>query len=270
MPPEPRHFDICGSLPGPGVTILEASAGTGKTFTIAALVARLVAEGAVHLSEILAVTFTRMATGELRDRVRERLVTAERGLSRVLDAGEEPPGDDLVLGLLAAGSQEVVALRRRRLADALASFDSATITTTHGFCHMVLAALGVWGEVASGATLLEDPTDLVEEVVDDLFVRHVLRSGSAPFRRRQALESVLAAVRTPTRHSSRARTHATLRLAGSDVVWAPPLVRKSGAACSTPTSSLTTTSWSAWRTLSKTANGGQSPANGSANGTGSC
>jgi exodeoxyribonuclease V beta subunit len=197
VPPEPRHFDICGTLPGPGVTILEASAGTGKTFTIAALVTRLVAEGAVHLSEILAVTFTRMATGELRDRVRERLVTAERGLNRVLDAGAEPAGDDLVLGLLATGSQEVVALRRRRLADALASFDSATITTTHGFCHMVLAALGVWGEVASGATLLEDPTDLVEEVVDDLFVRHVLRSGSAPFRRRQALESGLAAVRTP-------------------------------------------------------------------------
>ena len=41
----PRHFDVCGPLPGPGVTILEASAGTGKTFTVAALVARLVAEG---------------------------------------------------------------------------------------------------------------------------------------------------------------------------------------------------------------------------------
>ena len=73
------------------MTILEASAGTGKTFTIAALVARLVADGVVPLAEILAVTFTRMATGELRDRVRERLVTAERGLGRWLDAGEPLP-----------------------------------------------------------------------------------------------------------------------------------------------------------------------------------
>ena len=194
---EPRHFDICGPLPGPGVTILEASAGTGKTFTIAALVMRLVAEGVVPLSDILAVTFTRMATGELRDRVRERLVTAERGLARWLDAGEDVPDGDLVLQLMAEGSPESVALRRRRLTDALASFDAATITTTHGFCHMVLAALGVWGEVAAGATLLEDPTDLVEEVVDDLFVRHVLLAGRAPFRRRQAVEAGLAAVKTP-------------------------------------------------------------------------
>ncbi len=197
MPQEAGHFDICGPLPEAGVTILEASAGTGKTFTIAALVTRLVAEGVVTLSEILAVTFTRMATGELRDRVRERLVTAERGLGRLLDAGERPPADDLVLGMIAEGGPEVVARRRQRLADALASFDAATITTTHGFCHMVLAALGVWGEVADGATLLEDPTDLVEEVVDDLFVRHVLLSGKLPFRRRLALEAGLSAVRTP-------------------------------------------------------------------------
>jgi exodeoxyribonuclease V beta subunit len=179
------------------VTILEASAGTGKTFTIAALVTRLVAEGVVTLSEILAVTFTRMATGELRDRVRERLVTAERGLSRLLDAGEKPDADDVVLQMIAEGGPEAVAPRRQRLADALASFDAATITTTHGFCHMVLAALGVWGEVANGATLLEDPTDLVEEVVDDLFVRHVLLYGKLPFRRRLALEAGLSAVRTP-------------------------------------------------------------------------
>ncbi|HTT90691.1 MAG TPA: UvrD-helicase domain-containing protein, partial [Acidimicrobiales bacterium] len=191
------HFDICGPLPGPGVTILEASAGTGKTFTIAGLVTRLVAEEDVPLSEILAVTFTRMATGELRDRVRERLVTAERGLSRWLDAGEQPSPDDDVLRLIASGGTKVMELRRQRLAAALAGFDAATITTTHGFCHMVLAALGVWGEVAAGATLLEDPTDLVEEVVDDLFVRHVVRSGQLPFRRRQALEAGISAIRTP-------------------------------------------------------------------------
>ena len=158
---------------------------------------RLVAEGVVTLSEILAVTFTRMATGELRDRVRERLVTAERGLGRLLDAGEEPAADDVVLQMIAEGGPEAVALRRQRLADALASFDAATITTTHGFCHMVLAALGVWGEVANGAALLEDPTDLVEEVVDDLFVRHVLLYGKLPFRRRLALEAGLSAVKTP-------------------------------------------------------------------------
>ncbi|HZI37386.1 MAG TPA: UvrD-helicase domain-containing protein, partial [Acidimicrobiia bacterium] len=95
-------FDVCGPLPAPGVTVLEASAGTGKTFTIAALAARYVADG-IPLHELLVVTFTRMATGELRDRVRERLVSAEQGLLRVL-AGEPAPADDDVLCLLARGT----------------------------------------------------------------------------------------------------------------------------------------------------------------------
>ena len=82
-------FDVCGPLPT-GVTVLEASAGTGKTFTIAALAARYVAEG-IPLEQILMVTFTRMATGELRERVRERLVSAEHGLERAL-AGAPPRG----------------------------------------------------------------------------------------------------------------------------------------------------------------------------------
>ena len=192
----PRHFDVCGPLPGPGVTILEASAGTGKTFTIAALVARLVAEG-VPLSDILVVTFTRMATGELRDRVRERLVSAEAGLSRYLDRGNPLPADDPVVELLAEGGHLATSERRRRLADALGSFDTATITTTHGFCHMVLAALGVWGEVADGATLLEDQRDVVEDVVDDLLVRHALRSAIPPFGRKVALEIAFKAVDNP-------------------------------------------------------------------------
>ena len=86
-------FDVCGPLPT-GVTVLEASAGTGKTYTIAALAARYVAEG-TPLHRMLLVTFTRMATGELRDRVRERLVGVERGLTRALERGVEsstPPG----------------------------------------------------------------------------------------------------------------------------------------------------------------------------------
>ena len=59
---EMTEFDLCGPLPR-GVTLLEASAGTGKTYTIAALAARYVAEG-IPLERLLLVTFTRMATGE--------------------------------------------------------------------------------------------------------------------------------------------------------------------------------------------------------------
>ena len=73
-------FDLYGQLPT-GTTVLEASAGTGKTYTIAALVTRFVAEGVAGLDQMLIVTFSRAATGELRERVRERLTSAERGLA---------------------------------------------------------------------------------------------------------------------------------------------------------------------------------------------
>ena len=69
---ELENFDVCAPLPT-GTTLLEASAGTGKTWTIAALVAKHVASGQVRLDEMLVVTFTRAASQELRERVRRQL-----------------------------------------------------------------------------------------------------------------------------------------------------------------------------------------------------
>ena len=145
-------FDVCGPLPS-GVTVLEASAGTGKTWTIAALASRYVTEG-TPLEKILLVTFTRMATGELRERVRQRLVE---------DLGKE---------------QDPV--RHERLARAVADFDAATIATTHGFCQEVLSGLGVAGDVERDAEFVEDVTDLIDEVVDDLYVRRFHKADGPP------------------------------------------------------------------------------------------
>ena len=186
-------FDVCGPLPT-GVTVLEASAGTGKTFTIAALAARYVAEG-IPLEQLLMVTFTRMATGELRERVRERLVSAEQGLERAL-AGALPQ-DDAVVRLLASGTDDEVRVRRERLARALADFDSATIATTHGFCQEVLGGLGVLGDIGSDTTFVEDISDLRGEVVDDLYLRRFARRGVPEFSRAEAMEIASTAIDNP-------------------------------------------------------------------------
>ena len=188
------EFDLCGPLPR-GVTLLEASAGTGKTYAIAALVARL-SRKASPRAQLLVVTFTRMATGELRERVRDRLVSAEFGLARAL-AGVAPPTDDRVLTLLGDGTEAEVAVRRRRLAEAISAFDSATIATTHGFCQHVLAGLGVAGDVEHDVTFVEDLSDLVEEAVDDLYVRRFHRVPQPPFGRAEALAIGRAAVGNP-------------------------------------------------------------------------
>ena len=169
-PPPP--FDLTGPLPT-GTTVLQASAGTGKTFTIAGLVARYVAEGAATMDELLVVSFSRESTRELRGRVRERLVSARDGL-------HAPPPHDAVLQHLAACDPAELARRHRRLRDALASFDAATVTTTHGFCQQVLLALGTAGDHDADAVLVEDMSDLVAEIADDFYLRKWGAPGTPP------------------------------------------------------------------------------------------
>jgi exodeoxyribonuclease V beta subunit len=126
----PEPFDLLGPLPE-GTTVLEASAGTGKTFTIAGLVARYVAEGVASVEELLVVSFSRESTRDLRERVRERLVSARDGLA---DPARTQAYDH-VLVQLADTDATTLESRRRRVEEALTAFDAATVTTTHGFCH---------------------------------------------------------------------------------------------------------------------------------------
>ena len=198
IPLQPVAFDPCGELPR-GVTVLEASAGTGKTYTIAALTARYVAEG-IPLERLLLVTFTRIATGELRERVRERLVSVERGLARRLAGAEPPEDEDPVVTLLA---REDAQHHRENLERAIASFDAATIATTHGFCQEMLGGLGIAGDLEPDVTFVEDLSDLVDDVVDDLYIRRFAPKrlnpdGTAAFGRAEAGTIARAAIDNPS------------------------------------------------------------------------
>ncbi len=189
---DPGPFDLFGPLPS-GTTVLEASAGTGKTFTIAALATRYVAEGVAELPELLLVTFGRAATSELRDRVRERLVSAERGLR-----GPQPrrSPDELVAHLAGVEPAELDR-RRARLTRALSDFDAATIATTHGFCQQMLTSLGVAGDADTSAVLVPDVADLVEEVVDDVYLSRYATSPAPELDVGLARQLAAAAVGDP-------------------------------------------------------------------------
>ena len=187
-------FDLLGDLPaGAGTIVLEASAGTGKTFTLAGLVTRYVAEGEATLDEMLLITFGRAASQELRERVRGQLVEAARAL-------DDPAtvGDNELLAHLVKGSDDELAQRRHRLRDALAGFDAATIATTHQFCQLVLRSLGVAGDTDAGVTLVESLDELVTEIVDDLYLRRFGHErDSPPLTRAQALTLAREAVANP-------------------------------------------------------------------------
>ena len=90
-----------------------------------------------------------------------------------------------------------VALRERRLREALTHFDAATIATTHQFCQLVLRGLGVAGDTDQHARLVEDLSDLRDEVVDDLYVRGFAQGGPAAFSRKRAGEIARAVTDNP-------------------------------------------------------------------------
>ena len=143
---------------GDGRTIIEASAGTGKTFTIAAAATRLVAEEGLTLEQILVVTFTRAATAELRGRVRERMVGTLRALGG--DRGPEPADEHMQV--LVDTTPDKRALYAGRLDEALTRFDRAQIFTIHGFAQRLLTQLGFRSRLSA---------DLEPGEIDDLLLR---------------------------------------------------------------------------------------------------
>ncbi|MCW2690325.1 MAG: exodeoxyribonuclease beta subunit, partial [Mycobacterium sp.] len=187
-------FDLLGDLPAEGsTTVLEASAGTGKTFALAGLVTRYVAEGVATLDQMLLITFGRAASQELRERVRRQMLDA-------LVAFDDPStvGDNQLVAHLIAGTDDERADRQQRLRDALAGFDAATIATTHQFCQLVLKSLGVAGDTDAGVTLVESLDDLVAEIVDDLYLAHFGQQRDEPLLTHgEALKLAREVVRNP-------------------------------------------------------------------------
>jgi exodeoxyribonuclease V beta subunit len=186
------EFDLCGPLPD-GTTVLEASAGTGKTYAIASLAARYLAEGRVQLSQLMLVTFGRMATNELRLRVRKRLVEVEAALAVAVPKGGQPVTDPLV-SLLTAVPQAELHVRRQRVARALADFDAATIATTHEFCLQMLDGLGVLGDREPQAVFVEQVGDLTREAATDLYLRRYATWDQPPMSHPEAVDIASQAV----------------------------------------------------------------------------
>ena len=154
-----------------GMTLIEASAGTGKTRTLTGIVAGLVAGQARRLDEILVVTFTRAATAELRDRIRHTLRSAHRAVVAG-DAPEASQAAELLAGWREdAGFDPEAAVRR--LDAALQDIDRANVFTIHGFCQRVLADLAFDGGFPFGFEVSGDAAELVARAARDFWRRHI-------------------------------------------------------------------------------------------------
>lgn len=177
-----RKFDLLES-PLRGTNLIEASAGTGKTYTITGLFLRLLLEMSCPVSQVLVVTFTEAATGELKDRIRSKL----REAAEVFSGGGSRDAFLMMLRQRCEDQESAMAC----LDDALKSFDQAPIFTIHGFCRRVLHEFAFESGTAFHPELITDQEDIKREIIDDfwrthffgarpLFVHHALQRGFHP------------------------------------------------------------------------------------------
>lgn len=159
-----REFDLAHS-PLSGIHLLEAAAGTGKTYAIAFLVLRLIIEEEMKMGEILALTYTVSATEELRGRIRTFI---KRAIAAFLG---QPESDAAFIVLRDHYPQPERALRL--LQDALRDFDDAAIHTIHSFCFRVLTDHAFASGQPANFEILPDDAMLLDDVVRDLWRRYV-------------------------------------------------------------------------------------------------
>jgi exodeoxyribonuclease V beta subunit len=152
-----------------GTKLIEASAGTGKTYAITGLYVRLLIEQELDVDRILLLTFTEAATKELRERVRSRLLDA-------LAVYELQPRKDKFLNDLYAkhcSEGRSVERCRQRVSLALHSIDLAAIHTIHGFCARVLQESAFESGLLFDLEICENDSDLLGLIIDDYWRREV-------------------------------------------------------------------------------------------------
>lgn len=197
-------FDLI-NCPLTGTNLIEASAGTGKTYTICALYIRLIIEKYRNVSDILVVTFTEAATEELRDRIRNMLhdfyVIYSNNLQKNLNNLTLPSEDPLIDQIMRHSPPDQKRVQCLELA--IRNFDEAAIFTIHGFCNRILQEHAFESGVIFDAELLTDDSDLIQEIADDffrhhfyeanpLFIRYAQKTGHTPEMMREWVQFVIS------------------------------------------------------------------------------
>jgi len=169
-----------------GINLVEASAGTGKTYNIQLLVLRLLLEKKVPLQKILVVTFTVFATAELMSRLHSILLLTSRAFDLCRDDPDKIQEDEFGQVRKIVEEQFIKQNEERRrecvelIAKALADFDQASVMTIHGFCQRMLVDNAFASNVSFGVELKESIGDVQHEIAMD-FMRIIRCSTQKDF-----------------------------------------------------------------------------------------
>jgi exodeoxyribonuclease V beta subunit len=160
-----KAFDVF-SASLTGSNLIEASAGTGKTWSITGLYLRMVVEQNLLPENILVVTFTKAATAELTGRIRERLQQAMSWQNGHRESNEADFFNELFEQWEGEISNTEV---KQRLLRALARFDQAAIFTIHSFCQRLLNDYAFEAGGRFNLTLMSEGQDFTETVIADFW-----------------------------------------------------------------------------------------------------
>jgi len=136
-----------------GKNLIEASAGTGKTYTIEGIFNRLIVEKNIAVERILVITFTEAATAELKERIRGKLAS------------------ELVRRMETHTTDKII--HQERLQNALRNFDETAISTIHGFCMRALQENSFESGSLFDTEFVRDQSDLILEIIEDFWRNHV-------------------------------------------------------------------------------------------------
>ncbi|MCF8069985.1 MAG: exodeoxyribonuclease V subunit beta [Desulfobacterales bacterium] len=147
-----------------GINLIEASAGTGKTYTLSVLFVRLILEKNLTVDQILVVTFTRAATEELKERIRKRIYDTHKLLKEEnFDSPElKFIKDDFF-------SRKDTA---KKLKKALEDFDRASIFTIHGFCQKILFENAFEAGSLFNTELVSDASVIMLSIAEDFWRKY--------------------------------------------------------------------------------------------------
>ncbi len=166
------------TTPLDGELVIEASAGTGKTWSLTRIVLRLVVEKGMPIGRILLVTFTKAATAELAARMKELLTAALSAVRGETDAGEFAPF------LAAWAAQGVTAeTAAKRLSASVDNYDDAAVYTIHSFCQRTLRDC-VFSQGGDFDVTPGDTTPWLKQTVDEFLRREVQAAESDEVKRR--------------------------------------------------------------------------------------
>lgn len=166
------------TLPLHQISLIEASAGTGKTYTIGSLYLRLLLKAGennfsrpLNVEEILVVTFTEMATEELKKKIRERITDAIDKLTAFAESQDKSAfKNDEFLTALCHDLNIFEAIHRLKLAEQ--NMDLAAIYTIHGFCRRMLMQYAFHSGIHFNLELIKDQSDLLVRFANEFWREH--------------------------------------------------------------------------------------------------